>query len=92
MAVILLVEDDVSLAGDMNGLDVCRTLRTEPGNVTTPIVMLSGWALDTDIKAGHARAAPVLTPATRVAATLGGLSRKPSPRVQRLRGSAAAPS
>jgi DNA-binding response OmpR family regulator len=48
--VILL---DVSLAGPMNGLEVCRALRAEPPTATTPIMMLSGWAFDSDLAAGR---------------------------------------
>lgn len=48
--VILL---DVSLAGAMDGLQVCRTLRAEPGAANMAIVMLSGWAFEADIDAGR---------------------------------------
>ena len=39
-----LVLLDVSLAGDMSGLDVCRALRADPATATVPVLMLSGWA------------------------------------------------
>lgn len=48
---------DVSLAGPLNGLDVCRALRAEPGAALTPIMMLSGWAFATDLDAGRAAGA-----------------------------------
>lgn len=48
--VILL---DVSLAGAMSGLDVCRTLRADPRTSRTPIMFLSGWAFASDMEAGH---------------------------------------
>jgi DNA-binding response OmpR family regulator len=44
----------VSLAGSMNGLEVCRALPAEPGTAKTPIIMLSGWAFETDVEAGRA--------------------------------------
>jgi DNA-binding response OmpR family regulator len=52
--VILL---DVSLVGGMSGLDVCRTLRSEPATARTPIMMLSGWAFRSDLEAGLAAGA-----------------------------------
>jgi CheY-like chemotaxis protein len=48
--VILL---DVSLAGAMSGLDVCRTLRADPHTSDTPIMFLSGWAFASDMEAGR---------------------------------------
>jgi CheY-like chemotaxis protein len=48
---------DVSLAGPMNGLDVCRELRRDPVTARIPVLMLSGWAFDTDLEAGRAAGA-----------------------------------
>ena len=48
--VILL---DVSLAGAMSGLDVCRALRADPHTSDTPIMFLSGWAFASDMEAGR---------------------------------------
>ncbi len=45
---------DVSLAGEMDGLHVCRALRDDPGTASTPIIMLSGWTFESDIAAGRA--------------------------------------
>jgi DNA-binding response OmpR family regulator len=49
--VILL---DVSLAGPMDGLQLCRALRAEADTATTPVIMLSGWASKDDRSAGRA--------------------------------------
>jgi CheY-like chemotaxis protein len=43
---------DVSLAGPLTGLDVCRAVRSDSRLAHIPVVMLSGWAFDSDIEAG----------------------------------------
>jgi CheY-like chemotaxis protein len=48
---------DVSLVGPMDGLEVCRALRADPDIATTGVLMLSGWAFDSDIEAGRAAGA-----------------------------------
>lgn len=50
---------DVSIAGPLDGHDVCRALRAEPEPelAATPVLMLSGWAFDSDIEAGKAAGA-----------------------------------
>jgi CheY-like chemotaxis protein len=48
---------DVSLAGPLTGLDVCEALRDDPELEGIPVVMLSGWAFDADLKAGRASGA-----------------------------------
>jgi DNA-binding response OmpR family regulator len=48
---------DVSLTGDLTGFDVCRALRAEPSTAATGILMLSGWAFDSDVEAGRAAGA-----------------------------------
>jgi DNA-binding response OmpR family regulator len=35
---------DVSIAGSMTGLDVCRALRAAAATAGIPMLMLSGWA------------------------------------------------
>jgi CheY-like chemotaxis protein len=52
-----LVLLDVSLAGSMSGLDVCRALRADPATAGIAVLMLSGWAFESDIAAGHAAGA-----------------------------------
>jgi CheY-like chemotaxis protein len=47
-----LVVLEVSLAGPMSGLDVCRTIRGARGLEHMPVILLSGWAFDSDIEAG----------------------------------------
>jgi CheY-like chemotaxis protein len=44
---------DVSLAGPFTGLDVCRALRAEPDTAGVGVLMVSGWAFDSDIAAAH---------------------------------------
>jgi DNA-binding response OmpR family regulator len=44
---------DVSLAGPMTGLDLCRLIRATAEIAHTPVVMLSGWAFDSDLQAGR---------------------------------------
>jgi len=48
---------DVSLLGPMTGLDVCRALRADPATAGIAILMLSGWAFESDVAAGHAAGA-----------------------------------
>lgn len=43
---------DVALSGPMTGFEVCRALRAEAGTATTPIIMVSAWAFDSDLQAG----------------------------------------
>jgi DNA-binding response OmpR family regulator len=42
---------DLSLPG-LNGLELCRKLRADPETATLPVLMLSGWAFDSDVQAG----------------------------------------
>lgn len=44
---------DVSLAGPLTGLDVCRELRAEPATAHLGILVLSGWTFDSDIEAAR---------------------------------------
>jgi DNA-binding response OmpR family regulator len=44
---------DVSLAGSMAGLEVCRALRADPATAAIAVLMLSGWAFESDVAAGH---------------------------------------
>jgi CheY-like chemotaxis protein len=44
---------DVSLDGPLTGLHVCEAVRADPGLAAIPVVMLSGWAFDTDLGAGR---------------------------------------
>lgn len=48
-----LILINVSLAGAITGLDVCRAVRATPDLAHIPVVMLSGWAFDSDIQAGQ---------------------------------------
>ena len=53
---------DVSLAGGsgaMTGLDVCRAIRADadPQIAAIPVLMLSGWAFDSDVETGKAAGA-----------------------------------
>jgi CheY-like chemotaxis protein len=52
-----LVMLDVSLAGVMNGLEVCRLLRANPATADVGVLMVSGWAFDSDIEAARAAGA-----------------------------------
>jgi DNA-binding response OmpR family regulator len=52
-----LVLLDVSLAGSMSGFEVCRTLRADPVTAAVAVLMLSGWAFESDILAGQAAGA-----------------------------------
>jgi CheY-like chemotaxis protein len=52
-----LVVLDVGLAGALSGLDVCRALRADPSTELVPVLMLSGWAFDSDLEAGRAAGA-----------------------------------
>jgi CheY-like chemotaxis protein len=44
---------DVSLAGPLTGLQVCEALRADADLEAIPVVMLSGWAFDNDVRAGQ---------------------------------------
>ncbi len=48
---------DVSLPGALTGLDVCRALRADPATARIAVLMLSGWAFDSDVQAGRAAGA-----------------------------------
>lgn len=48
-----LVLLDVSLAGEMTGLDVCRAIRADPESADTAVILASGWAFDSDVQAGR---------------------------------------
>ncbi len=48
---------DVSLPGALSGLDVCRALRADPATARIAVLMLSGWAFDSDVQAGRAAGA-----------------------------------
>lgn len=48
-----LVLLDVSLAGSMTGLDVCRALRADPGLAVIPVLVLSGWTFESDVTAAY---------------------------------------
>lgn len=52
-----LVLLDVSLAGSITGFEVCRALRADPATAAIGVLMLSGWAFESDIEAGHAAGA-----------------------------------
>ncbi|MCW2502425.1 MAG: two component response regulator receiver protein [Actinomycetia bacterium] len=52
-----LIVLDVSLAGPLTGLDVCRAVRGDPKLAGVPVIMLSGWAFDSDIEAGQSAGA-----------------------------------
>jgi DNA-binding response OmpR family regulator len=52
-----LVVLDLSLEGALTGLDVCRALRTDPRTASIPVLMLTGWAFDTDMSTGLAAGA-----------------------------------
>ena len=54
-----LVVLDVSLAGAMTGLQVCRALRASSSTAHIPVLMLSGRAFQSDLVAGHAAGADV---------------------------------
>ena len=44
---------DVSLPGELTGLDVCRQLRADPATAAIGVLMLSGWVFDSDVAAGY---------------------------------------
>ena len=44
---------DVSLTGSMNGLDVCRRLRSDPTTAGIAVLVLSGWTFESDVTAAH---------------------------------------
>ena len=46
-----LIVLDLSLPG-MDGLELCRRIRGNPETAHTRILMLSGWAFDSDVQAG----------------------------------------
>jgi DNA-binding response OmpR family regulator len=41
----------------MTGLDVCRALRAVAATAGIPVLMLSGWAFESDVAGGHAAGA-----------------------------------
>ncbi len=52
-----LVLLDLSLAGSMTGLDVCRAIRANPATARIPVLVVSGWTFESDVAAAHAAGA-----------------------------------
>jgi DNA-binding response OmpR family regulator len=46
-----LIVLDMSMPG-IDGLELCRQIRADPDSAGTRILMLSGWAFDSDVQAG----------------------------------------
>ena len=48
---------DVAMPGELDGLDVCRTLRAEPATRRVPVLLLTARADEDDVAAGFAAGA-----------------------------------